>query len=116
MHFLCLVHVDSEREAAMTPAERAQFDADNQAYADWLFATGHVPMGGALHEPPTARLIRERSGRLSMTDGPYVETKEHVAGFIVIVADSLEAATEIVARSPVARIGTMEIRQMKYRA
>ena len=113
MYFLCLVHVDRELASAMTPAEREAFDQENLAYAAWLDEGRAVAMS-ALEEPETATLIRRRRGQLSMTDGPYVETKEHVAGFMFIKARDREEAMEIASKSPITRIGTIEVRAASY--
>jgi len=113
MHFLCLVHVDKELAASLTPDEQDAFERENMAYAAWL-ASGPSVISSSLHEPETATLVRSRRGSLSMTDGPYVETKEHVAGVMVIKARDRQEALEIAAKSPVARIGTIEVRQMNY--
>jgi hypothetical protein len=113
MHFLCFVHVDKELDASLTPAEREAFERENMAYADWL-ASGPSLISASLHEPETATLVRSRRGTLSMTDGPYVETKEHIAGVMIIKARDRQEAVEIAAKSPVARIGTIEVRQMNY--
>jgi hypothetical protein len=110
MQFLCLVHVDRALEAAMTPAEREVFDRQNRECGEWLAKAGRSILFGPLQEPETASLLRTRDGEVSMTDGPYVETKEHLAGFIVFDAPSREAALEIIARCPVHRIGTLELR------
>jgi hypothetical protein len=113
MQFLCLVHVDRALAAAMTPAEAEKFERENREYGEWL-ADGRSVMFSSLHEPETAALIRSRNGSVAMTDGPYVETKEHLAGFIVLDARNREEAIEIVKRSPVARIGTIEVRASNY--
>jgi hypothetical protein len=113
MQFLCVVHVDRSLVAKMTPAEKEAFDRENREYGEWL-ADGHSVMFSALQEPETATLIRSREGKLSMTDGPYVETKEHMAGFIVVEARDQAEAIETVKNCPVARIGTMEVRASNY--
>jgi hypothetical protein len=113
MHFLCLVHVDKDLAASLTPAEQETFERENMAYAKWL-ESGPSVISSSLHAPETATLIRSRRGTLSMTDGPYVETKEHIAGIMVIKARDRKEAIEIATRSPVARIGTIEVRQMNY--
>ena len=113
MHFLCLVHLDRDLASALTPAEREAFERQNLAYAAWLDQGRAVAMS-ALEEPETATLIRRRRGQLSMTDGPYVETKEHVAGFMFIKARNREEALEIASKSPVTRIGTIEVRAASY--
>jgi hypothetical protein len=114
MHYLCVVYVDSDLAAAMSPAERAAYDKENQAYADWLVGSGHSVVAASLHEPETALLLRSRSGQMAMTDGPYVETKEHLAGLIVLNVADREEAVAIVSRCPVSRIGTLELRRMNY--
>jgi hypothetical protein len=113
MHFLCLVHVDKDLAASLTPAEQEAFERENVAYANWL-ASGPSISSSSLKEPESATLIRSRRGTLSMTDGPYVETKEHVAGVMIIKARDRQEAVEIAAKSPVARIGTIEVREMNY--
>jgi hypothetical protein len=112
MQFLCLVHFDRERAAAMSPADKEAFDRENRDYGKWL--EGHAVMFSSLQEPETATLLRSREGKLSMTDGPYVETKEHLAGFIVLDAPNREAAIEIMKDCPVTRTGTLEIRPSDY--
>jgi hypothetical protein len=113
MQFLCLIHVDRALEAAMTPAEREVFERENREYGEWL-ADGRSTMFSSLHEPETATLIRSRGDKLAMTDGPYVETKEHLAGFVVMDARDRDEAIEIMRKCPVARIGTIEVRASNY--
>jgi hypothetical protein len=113
MHFLCLVHLDKDLASALTSSEREALDRENLAYAAWLDDGPAIAMS-ALEEPATATLIRRRRGELSMTDGPYVETKEHLAGFMFIKARDREEAIEIASKSPVARIGTIEVRAASY--
>ena len=113
MQFLCLVHIDRDL-AKMTAAEQAEFDRENKAYGEWLQRDGRAVMFSSLHEPQTATLIRSREGRVSMTDGPYVETKEHVGGFIVIEAKNRDEVVAMIRTSPVARIGTIEVRPSDY--
>jgi hypothetical protein len=55
-------------------------------------ASGTFVFGGALHDPEAATVVRQGDGELVMTDGPFVEAKEHVAGFYIINADDLDAA------------------------
>ena len=114
MHFLCVVHVDRDLVAALSPEQRAVFERENKAYADWLAGSGHSVIHASLHEPETARLVRARDGQVTMTDGPYVETKEHLAGLMVLDVEDRDAAIAIAARGPVARIGTLEVRRMNY--
>lgn len=110
-HFLCVVHVDNAILDAMSPEERRAFDRENTESAEWLARDGRSPAFGSLHEPQTATLLRSREGAVSMTDGPYVETKEHLAGFIVLRVRDRDEALSILQRLPVARVGTLELRE-----
>ena len=65
-----------------------------------------------LAPPRRARTVRRRNGRMTVTDGPFAETKEAVGGFDLIEADSLEEAVEIASRHPVAESGTIEVRPL----
>lgn len=114
MRFLCLVHVDRDLAAAMTPAEQEVFDRENREYGDWLAADSRAVTFSSLKEPETATLVRSRGGEMSMTDGPYVETKEHLAGYIVVDTDSREEAIAMFDACPVKRIGTLEVRASNY--
>jgi hypothetical protein len=62
-------------------------DAEMRAAGVWVFA-------GGLHAPSTATVVRAQDGDVMMTDGPYVEGKEHLGGFTIITADDLDAALE----------------------
>jgi len=62
------------------------------ALEDEMEATGTFVFGGALHDPDAATVLRSGDGDVVMTDGPFVEAKEHIAGFYIINADELDAA------------------------
>ncbi|HYZ13995.1 MAG TPA: YciI family protein [Actinomycetota bacterium] len=78
--------------APSTPEEMQGFMQRVVALEDEMEATGTFVFGGALHEPDAATVVRASGGDLVMTDGPFVEAKEHIAGFYVINADDLDAA------------------------
>jgi hypothetical protein len=78
--------------AASTPEEMRTFMQRVVALEDEMEATGTFVFGGALHDPDAATVVREGDGDPVMTDGPFVEAKEHIAGFYVINADDLDAA------------------------
>ena len=110
MQFLCFVHVDRELERGMTPAEKAAFDRENKEYGEWLQRDGRAVMFSALQEPETATLIRSRDNRVSMTDGPYAESKEQMGGFWVIDVPDLDTALEYARRGSAACEGPVEVR------
>jgi len=81
------------------------------AWDDDTSARGVKLAGGRLQLPDTARTVRVRDGQVLVTDGPFAETKEQVAGLNVLACSSLADAAEIASQHPTARIGTVEVRQ-----
>jgi hypothetical protein len=68
--------------------------------------------GGPLRPPATAATVRVRGGQRVVTDGPFAKTEEYVAGYDLLECDSREQAIEIAAAHPVARFGSIEVRQL----
>ena len=80
------------------------------AYADWLRTSGHLIEDHGLLGAATATTLRFESGKMLITDGPFAETKEWIAGFDVIECASLDEATDVAAKHPMARLGRIEVR------
>jgi hypothetical protein len=78
--------------APSTPEEMKSFMERVVALEDEMEATGTFVFGGALHGPDASTVLRSGEGDVVMTDGPFVESKEHIAGFYIIDADDLDAA------------------------
>ncbi len=78
--------------APRTPEEMQTFMERVAALEAEMDASGAFVFGGALHGPEAATVVRSSDGDLVMTDGPFVESKEHIGGFYVINADDLDAA------------------------
>ena len=100
--------------------EFARLPADEQeAIVDEYLAVHASPgvVGGAQLQPvDTATTVRVQSGEMLLTDGPFIDAKEHVGGFAIVEADDLDAALEIAARVPVARLGgAIEVRPLAER-
>ncbi len=74
------------------PEEMKAFMERVVALEDEMEATGTFLFGGALHDPDAATVLHSGEGDVVMTDGPFVEAKEHIAGFYIINADDLDAA------------------------
>ena len=106
MKYLCLVYGD---ENLLEHAD----DAQCIAYDDGLRASGHCIASEALQPVATATTLRVRDGRVSVTDGPFAETKEQLAGFYLIEAADLDEAIRLAADIPPARIGSIEIRPLR---
>ena len=110
MKFLCLVIVDNDLADGMQPEDWSQMGAESQAYDQSLMQRGVFIHAEALGGRETARTVRVRSGQAMATDGPFIESKEAVAGFILIDVKDAEAALEIAKNIPMARLGAVEVR------
>jgi hypothetical protein len=83
------------------------------AYGDSLRKSGSYVAADALQRVDTATTVRVRNGSISMTDGPFAETKEQLAGFYLIDAKSLDEAIQLAAKIPPARVGSIEVRPVR---
>jgi hypothetical protein len=93
-HYLLSTYaVEGEASGApKTPEEMGAFMERVVALEAEMEASGTFVFGGALHGPDATTVARRSAGDLVMTDGPFVEAKEHIAGFYIINADDLDAA------------------------
>lgn len=98
-------------------ADRDQSD-DSEYYGAWrayyrsLVDAGVYVGGDPLHAPETGTTVRQRDGRKHIQDGPYANTKEQLAGFIVLELPSLDAALEWASRCPATGMGAVEVRPL----
>ena len=100
------VSVIDDQAGLATPDEMAAVDVFN----DRLAADGHWVFAGGLGSPGTATVIDNRGGEPVFTDGPFVESKEHLAGFWIIEAADLDAALAIATKGSIACEGKVEVR------
>ena len=110
MRYLCLIHLDEKQLAAMPQADMDALNARHLALNEDLLQSGHFIEAEALTPGASATCVRVRNGRPTVTDGPYAETKEMVAGFYLVEARDLNEAIQVAARLPSAPMGTVEIR------
>ncbi|ARM87655.1 YciI-related domain-containing protein [Rhizobium sp. CIAT894] len=110
MKYLCQVWFDGAMLEAMTQEEKAELDANSLNYDKDLVDSGHMIVAQALQPPKSAVTVRVRSGELSVTDGPFAETKEALGGFILIKAKDLNEAIRVAAGIPLAKLGAIEVR------
>lgn len=106
MKFVCLVYSDEEQLRVIADAECA-------SYSDTIRESGHRLGGEALQPVETAATVRVRNGQMSITDGPFAETKEQLAGFYLIDAATMDEAIKIASRIPPARVGSIEVRPVR---
>jgi hypothetical protein len=109
MKYLCLVYM-KEKDLANVP------DAECKACNDEFKRRGHHVAAEALQPVQTATTVRIRNGKLSVTDGPFAETKEQLAGFYLLEAADLNEAIQLAAKIPPARVGTIEVRPVRQLA
>jgi hypothetical protein len=113
MKYLCLVFSDERAiEALPRDAYAALVDA-HLDYNEALAEHGHYIASEALESARASAVVRVRNGKLSVTDGPYAETKEQIGGFYLIDARDLNEAIQLAARIPAARIGGVELRAVR---
>jgi hypothetical protein len=112
MKFLCLSHIDEQKFDIMSENDRETFIKDCFAYDDNLKKNGHFVRLEALQGAQSAKTLRYRDGKVSVTDGPFAETKEQIGGILLLDADDLDHAAELMSKHPGIRIATFEIRAL----
>lgn len=110
MKYLCLVYCDEEKLHSLPDSP---VDAECHAYDQELARGGHRLAAEALKSVRTAATVRVRNGNISVTDGPFAETKEQLAGFYLIESRDLTEAIQLAAKIPPARIGSVEVRPVR---
>lgn len=106
MKYLCLVYLDENRLDELP-------DEDCVAYDAAIRDSGHCIASEALQSVQTATTVRVRNGHTAVTDGPFAETKEQLAGFYLIEAADLNEAIQIAAKIPPAQVGSIEVRPIR---
>jgi hypothetical protein len=106
MKYLCLVYLESQKMRAVP-------DSECLACGDGFRSRGLLIAAEALQPVETATTVRVRNGQLSVTDGPFAETKEQLAGFYLIEARDLNEAIQAAAKIPPAREGSVEVRPVR---
>ena len=113
MKYLCLVYEAEDTFKNMSRVEWDALRAETLAYVKTLQQSGHLIHTNALQSARTAATLKMRGGKLLVTDGPFVETKEQLGGFFLIEAADLQAAVQIAALWPGARFGNIEVRPVE---
>src|SRR5580704_9004535 len=106
MKYLCLVYGEEKKIGAMS-------DDECMAYDEALRSRNQCIASEALQPVQTATTVRVRNGKVSLSDGPFAETKEHLAGFYLIDARDLNEAIQLAAQIPPARVGSIEVRPVR---
>ena len=106
MKYLCLVYLEEGKLRAVP-------DSECMACGNGFRETGVLVAAEALQPVDTASTVRVRGGRMTVTDGPFAETKEQLAGFYLIDARDLDDAIQVAAKIPPAREGSIEVRPVR---
>jgi hypothetical protein len=106
MNYLCLVYLDEKRLDELPDEDCVDFDTS-------IRNSGQCLASEALESVHTATTVRVRNGKVSITDGPFAETKEQLAGFYMIEARDLNEAIQLAAKIPPARVGCVEVRPIR---
>ena len=106
MKYLCLVYGEENNIRSMDDLHCLAFDQS-------IRQSGHCVASEALQPVATATTVRVRDGKVTVTDGPFAETKECLAGFYMIEAKDLDEAIRIASRIPPAEVGSIEVRPIR---
>jgi hypothetical protein len=113
MKYACLIYEEGSLVDRLPEGELQELTTGALAYHDELRRRGQLAAAEALEPAYTATTIRLRSGQLSLTDGPFAETKEQLGGFLLIEATDLNEAIRIASKHPAARYDTVEVRPVR---
>ena len=112
MKFMLIVHHDEEAFSKIQKEKRQQMLAESIELTHQLHAAGQYLSASPLQPATTAVMVRVREGKPLVTDGPFIETREQIAGYFLVNTQDLNEAISIATRVPGARIGTVEVRPL----
>jgi hypothetical protein len=110
MKYICLGYMEADKFETMSESERNTFVDTCFAYDDELRKNGNFAGGEALQSARNATTLRWKNGKVSITDGPYAETKEQLGGILLLEARDLNHAIELMSKHPGVKGGPFEIR------
>jgi hypothetical protein len=110
MRYICLGYAEEKKWDTMSESERNAMLDECFAYDDILRKNGHFAGGDALQSARNATTVRWQGGKVSVTDGPYAETKEQLGGILVLEARDLNHAIQLMSNHPGVKFGPFEIR------
>lgn len=111
MRYACLVYFDPQKVFDQSPEAEAVL-RDVGPYNEELRSSGRMVTDAALQLPDQAVTVKVRDGKMSATDGPFLETKEMLGGIVVIEARDLNEAVRVAAGIPLAKLGSVEVRPL----
>lgn len=112
--YLYMIYLDEAAMEALPSDELEVVQTAAGAHVEELQAMGRLVSAEALEPVRSATTIRVRNGELSMTDGPFAETKEQLGGIVAIEAKDLNEAIQVASKDPAARYGSIEVRPLAW--
>lgn len=113
MKYLCMAYEEESKLNALSQSEWAALRTETLSYVDELKKNGSLIAAEPLQSVRTAATVRVRQGKLTVTDGPFAETKETLGGFFLINAKTMDEAIQLAAKWPSARLGSIEVRPIE---
>lgn len=110
MKYICLGYFDEKKWVEMSDSEQTAVLDECFAYDDVLRKDGHFAGGEALQSARNAATLQLKNGKVSVTDGPFAETKEQLGGILILEATDLNHAIRLISKHPGLKIGPFEIR------
>lgn len=110
MKYICLGYIEPNKFETMSESERNAMLDECFGYDDELRKNAHFAGGEALQSANTATTLRWKNGKVTVTDGPYAETKEQLGGILVLEARDLNHAIQLMSKHPGVKAGPFEIR------
>jgi hypothetical protein len=105
MKYICLGYIEDGKWDALTESQRKSMMEECFAYDDELRKNGHFLGGEALQSAHNAATLRWQGGKVLVTDGPYAETKEQIGGILLLEANDLNHAIQLMSKHPGVRLG-----------
>jgi hypothetical protein len=110
MRYMLMIFVNPDSYQTLSEADQQALMQEYFTFTEGLRKSGELIAGDALQTPDTATSVKVRDGKRDTTDGPFIETKEYLAGYYEVECPTLDRALELAAQIPDARHGTIEVR------
>ncbi len=113
MRFVCFIHTDPQDIAAISEADHRRIVNEHFAFDEAITASGHHVVSEALDEPELAVTIRRSTSGVTVHDGPFAETREHIGGLYLLEAADLDEAVRIASGIPSLQHSVVELRPVR---
>ncbi|MDQ6870925.1 MAG: YciI family protein [Gemmatimonadota bacterium] len=115
MKYLCLIYDDEKQWQKFPRDVQDKYMGEYMAFTESIKQSGQFVGSNQLQPTHTATIVRSRNGKVSTTDGPFIETKEQLGGYYLIQAKDLNDAIQVASRIPSAKSGSIEVRPVVER-